>query len=102
MIYTIADIRERIKPVVDRYDIEELRLFGSYATGKATESSDVDMVVTYGNDCRGLTCIRFMDELEHALGKPVDVVNREYLPRFLKDVPLEGLPLVYVKKGGQR
>ena len=33
MIYSLSEIREKVKQVADRYDIKEVRLFGSYFDG---------------------------------------------------------------------
>ena len=43
-IYTIDEIREKVKPIAEKYGIEKVWLFGSYARGEATEESDVDLL----------------------------------------------------------
>ena len=89
MVYTVDEIKSKVKMVADQFDIEEIRLFGSYFDGNADEESDLDFVVRYGDGCRGLTCIRFMDALEHVLGKKVDVINVDFPPRFMKKMDLK-------------
>lgn len=89
MIYTMDEIKAKVKTVADNFDIEEILLFGSYFDGQATEDSDLDFVVRYGDGCRGLKCIRFMNALEDELGKEVDVINIEYQPRFMKQMDLQ-------------
>jgi len=42
---TITDIKKYIDPIVKKYSVEKVILFGSYARGDANESSDVDLVV---------------------------------------------------------
>lgn len=74
--------------VADRYDIIEIRLFGSYFDQVPTDDSDLDIVVKYGGNCRGLKRIRFMNELEFALNKEVDVINDKFPPDFMKDLNL--------------
>lgn len=44
MIYTISEIRERIAPVLKKYNVKTVYLFGSYSRGEATETSDVDLL----------------------------------------------------------
>lgn len=44
-IYTMEEIRDRISPVAAKRSVEKIYLFGSYAKGKATETSDVDLFV---------------------------------------------------------
>ena len=45
MIYTIDEIKERAFPVIQKYNIPAMYLFGSYARGEATEESDLDFLV---------------------------------------------------------
>jgi len=47
--YTIDEIKSRLKPIFDDEPVYRAVLFGSYATGTATEDSDVDVVL----DSRG-------------------------------------------------
>ncbi|SJZ64469.1 hypothetical protein SAMN02745116_01039 [Pilibacter termitis] len=45
MVYTIEEIKEKVKPIAKKYHVKEMYLFGSYARGTATDSSDLDFVV---------------------------------------------------------
>jgi predicted nucleotidyltransferase len=45
MIYTIDEIKERIRPVAEKYNLPAVYLFGSYARGEADEKSDVDIMI---------------------------------------------------------
>lgn len=38
-------VREYVKEVAKDYRVEKVILFGSYATGKATEQSDIDIAI---------------------------------------------------------
>lgn len=89
MIYTMDEIKAKVKTVADDFDIEEILLFGSYFDGTATEDSDLDFVVRYGDGCRGLKCIGFMNALEDALQKEVDVINIDFQPRFMSAMNLQ-------------
>ena len=40
MIYTLDEIKSRVLPVIQKYNIPAMYLFGSYARGEATEESD--------------------------------------------------------------
>ena len=55
MIYKIDEIARRIAEPVARYDIRAAYLFGSYAKGTATETSDIDLLVdTTGSKITGM------------------------------------------------
>ena len=74
-VLTIKQIKERIKPIIEKYHIEEVYLFGSYARGEAGPNSDVDIYCSSGNIKTLYGEIDLIDELEQALGKKVDVVT---------------------------
>ena len=77
MIYSIPEIQEIVLPIAQRYRLRAVYLFGSYARGTATESSDVDLLI----DTEGTSIKTLLDlsaiycELEEALGKPVDLLT---------------------------
>ena len=45
MVYTIDQIKDKIYPVAEKYDLSKVYLFGSYARGEADEKSDVDIAL---------------------------------------------------------
>lgn len=74
-VLTIKEIKERIKPVIEKHGIKDVYLFGSYARGEANRNSDVDIYCD-GGDVKTLWELSSLeDELEEALGKEVDVVT---------------------------
>jgi predicted nucleotidyltransferase/DNA-binding Xre family transcriptional regulator len=74
-IYTIDEIKERIKPVMKKHRIDEVYLFGSYSRGEATDHSDVDLYCSHGDVRSLLDLSGFQEELENALNKKVDIVT---------------------------
>ena len=69
-----------------RYPISRLALFGSYARGEETESSDCDLLVEFSSPV-GMEFIRLAEELEKALGVQVDLVSRGGIkPRYYKAI----------------
>ena len=53
MTYELDEIRQKAIPIAKRYGVRRLGLFGSYARGKQTESSDLDFLISKGR-IRGL------------------------------------------------
>jgi predicted nucleotidyltransferase/DNA-binding XRE family transcriptional regulator len=79
-----ARIREHGAEFRDRYGVERIGVFGSFAVGEQTESSDVDMLVEVENP-GGL---RFVAAARHAagiLGREVDLVRPQALKERLRD-----------------
>lgn len=74
-VLTIKEIKERIKPVIEKHGIKDVYLFGSYARGEANRNSDVDIYCD-GGDVKTLwEHSSLEDELKEALGKDVDLVT---------------------------
>ena len=92
MVYTIDDLKVNIGAIADKYDIKEILLFGSYFDHAPNEDSDIDLIVRYGDACRGLNRIKFMNDLEEQLRKEVDVINIDFAPDFITalDLTAEG------------
>ena len=72
-VYTVPQLRDILSPVFARYGIRRAVLFGSYVKGTATEKSDVDLLVDSG--LRGLRFFGFMDDVQRAVGKEVDLFD---------------------------
>ena len=77
MIYTTEELAARIIPVVRRYGIKAVWIFGSYARGNASEDSDVDILIdTDGSTLTGLFSLGILySELEEVLGKAIDLIT---------------------------
>lgn len=78
-ILSIDSLRLMILPVIQKFGIKKVSVFGSYARGEATENSDVDFLV----ESEGINEIKEYLSLKKALqsvtGKSVDVVMYEAL-----------------------
>ena len=74
-IFTIKQIKERIKPVIEKHHIKDVYLFGSYARGEATRDSDVDIYCDKGDVDTLFKMSSLKEELENVLNKKVDIVT---------------------------
>lgn len=70
-------IIDKCKQVLDQYPVHYCILFGSYAKGKAVDSSDVDLLVS--SDVKGLKFYGMVEKLRTILHKKVDVLTIEQL-----------------------
>ncbi|SHI11121.1 Predicted nucleotidyltransferase [Butyrivibrio fibrisolvens DSM 3071] len=62
----------KCKEVFDEYPVNYCILFGSYAKGKANESSDLDFLIS--TDVKGLKFYGLVEKLRTTLHKRVDVL----------------------------
>jgi uncharacterized protein len=72
-----------LKPILQqKYPVEAIALFGSYARNEQTEDSDVDVMIEL-NGFMGMKFLDMADEIEEYLGIKTDVVKKEYMkPKF--------------------
>ena len=73
-VYGAKDI---CSEVFSDFEIEYCYLFGSYAKGKATENSDIDLLIS--TTISGMQFYDLVEVLREKLKKKVDVLNREHL-----------------------
>lgn len=92
---SIDAIKAVISDVAPHYDVQKIALFGSYAKGKSTSSSDIDIVLDTGKDFSLLDAIRLQEELSRELKAEVDVVSRAALYEPIAKSILESQVLLY-------
>lgn len=67
-------------------DISYLALFGSYLRGTNSPDSDVDLLIKFSKDKSLLDIVRTQTNFSRALGKEVDLVEKDYVSPYLKDI----------------
>jgi predicted nucleotidyltransferase len=81
----LKEKREEILRIAARYGAQKVRLFGSFARGQATESSDVDILVEMEPGRSLLDLVAIKQDLEDLLGRQVHVVTAPALSPYLRD-----------------
>jgi len=72
---SIDDIQSYATHVAQMFDLQKISLFGSYATGKNSRKSDVDLLVDFGSKDITLYDIANVKlKMEELTKKPVDVI----------------------------
>lgn len=88
-MYSAADIQRIVSPIAARYGVDKVYLFGSYARGNSTESSDIDLRIDKGR-VKGLQMAFLLTDLEDALRRPVDLLSSAALDQgFLRSIAKE-------------
>lgn len=91
---TIDDIKKICTNVFKNYSVDYCYLFGSYAKGKETELSDVDLLVSVPLD--GLKFYELVEVLRENLRKKVDLLDVSQLnknPALLQEVLKDGVKI---------
>ena len=76
-ILEVKDIIRKCSKVFERYEVSFCYLFGSYAKGKATPVSDVDLLIS--TNVKGLKFYGLVEEIRTSLHKRVDVLDMNQL-----------------------
>ena len=86
---TIEEIKAAVTPICERYGVEKMWLFGSYARGEADDKSDVDLIHV-GGKFRGFEYGGFYADIQEALGVEIDFLSKDstrskFLAKIAKD-----------------
>ncbi len=71
----MEEIKRTILPILQRYGVKKIGLFGSYVRGDMREDSDIDILVEIEKDISLLDFIGIKLEIEETLGRKVDLVE---------------------------
>lgn len=77
-VYSIDEIKTRITPIAEKYNLSTVYIFGSYARGEATEDSDVDLLIDASN-VHGIEIGGVYEDLQLALNKSIDMITTRTL-----------------------
>lgn len=93
-VLTIENIRRKCANVLEHYDVKFCYLFGSYAKGKETPVSDVDLLIS--SDVKGLKFYGMVEELRTSLRKRVEVLDMKQLrenPELTEEILKDGVKI---------
>lgn len=99
MIDSIENISTIIKPILKKYSIKSAGIFGSYARGEETPDSDVDILVSLGDQTFTLLdMMDFKNEISERLKKPVDIVSDRAIVSYFRDYIYRDLKPIYEQR----
>jgi predicted nucleotidyltransferase len=73
--YTIAEISRKLQPIFDAAPVEKAILFGSYARGNPSKSSDVDIIIDGKGKIRGIDFFGVLEDVVETLNIPVGLIE---------------------------
>ena len=95
MRYTVDEIKEIVAALAAQYGADRIYLFGSYARGEATKSSDIDLRVDKGQ-LRGLVALSGLRiDISEALSKNVDLLTTRSLSEDFRNEIKNDEVLIY-------
>jgi len=72
---SIEEIKKYISPVIEKYPVEKVILYGSYVRGDASDISDIDLIVDSRGRLRNRKIFALGGELLDVLPVRVDVYD---------------------------
>jgi len=95
---TVETIKKKITPILKRKGVLKAAVFGSFARGEETKSSDVDILVQLAKNKSLLDLVGLKFDMEDRLGRGVDIVSYGGISKFLKDIILKDQKVIYESK----
>jgi len=80
----IKIIKKEMPTLHQRFGVEHIALFGSFARDEASENSDIDLVVSLARPL-GFAFVELADYLEEKLGHKVDLITASTLQMGIAD-----------------
>ncbi len=93
-ILSIDQIKKICSEIFKNYSVDFCYLFGSYAKGKATEISDIDLLVAMPVD--GMKYFELIEILREQLKKKIDLLDVTQLdnnPTLVKEILKDGIKI---------
>jgi len=75
-IYTTNEIKAKLLPIFVALPVEKAILFGSYARGTPSRTSDVDILIDSKGKIRGIDFFGVLEDITVCLDKRIDLIER--------------------------
>ena len=86
MAYTADEIKKKISPIAEKYQLQSVYLFGSHARNEATDISDLDVLIdTTGSIVTGWIIGGLYNDLCETFGGSVDIITTNALAQDAED-----------------
>jgi predicted nucleotidyltransferase len=79
---TLAEHKQELR---DKFEVEEIGIFGSYVRKEQKKKSDLDVLVSFSETIDLFTFVELENYLSDILGVKVDLVMKDALKPRLKD-----------------
>ena len=83
--YVLDFLREHKEEMKEKFGIEKIALFGSYARDEATDNSDVDIVILKASNITLSKRLKAKQMLEESLKVKVDLGYFDSMKTFIKN-----------------
>jgi len=74
-LYTSSELKEKLFPIFSKLPVDKVILFGSYANGNPTSTSDVDILIDSNGKIKGIDFFGILDDIVESLQVSVDLIE---------------------------
>ena len=96
-IYEIEEIKEKLTPIFEEYNITKAIVIGSYAQGDMIPHDDLDLVISSERTFGLEEYYQFVRKLHRALQIKIDITFEEYINPFIQNDLDECSVVIYEK-----
>jgi len=94
----IAIVSEHKNILKEKYKVNSIKVFGSYANGTQKQTSDIDLIVDFENPPTFFEFMELKEELEKIIGIKVDLLTNNSISPYIKPY-IEEIKIVFNGKG---
>lgn len=87
--------QKKILEILKKYGIKKILLFGSYAKGKVTSTSDIDLIFEFPEGTSLLDHVGIEIELSEALNMKIDLLSQNGISPYMKEENLKEAIVIY-------
>ena len=84
-VYTQHELKIKLEPIFISAPIKKAILFGSYARGLQTATSDIDIIIDSKGRVRGIDFFSILEDITVCLDKRIDLIE---MYEIQKDSPI--------------
>jgi predicted nucleotidyltransferase len=98
-IISVEQIKEKMVPILRNYPVKKAILFGSFAKGEASVTSDIDLYIDTNGKLRGLDFVGLIETLVDTLGIDIDLIDKSHIDKnslIIQEIE-EGGMVIYEK-----
>lgn len=85
-VYTIEEIKELLKEILEGQPVYQVILFGSYAKKEATPTSDIDLIIDTKSKLKGFALLKLICQIQDKLQKDIDGFEKY---EIISDSPID-------------
>jgi hypothetical protein len=95
-VNTVAELDSpQLRALCKTHAISRLRVFGSYARGEASPSSDIDLIADFSAPASLFDLVRAERDLSELLGMPVDLLTEGAISPYIRERITDDIQVLY-------